>query len=256
MIDLHCHILPGIDDGAKSNIDSLSMAMMAEKQGITKIVATPHHKNGIYENKKTDILLHVADLNAKLKGAGVNVEILPGQEIRMYGEIIEDFESGELLTVGGNSKYVLIEFPSGYIPQYAEKLLFDLHMKGLLPIIAHPERNQEILEHPDKLYKLVKNGTLTQITASSYIGYFGKRIKRFTEQLIEANLTHFIASDAHNTTTRPFHLTEAYEKLQSQLGSDYRFYFQENAEIIISGQHIQKEPPVHINKQKKFLGLF
>ncbi|MGM7634667.1 tyrosine-protein phosphatase [Bacillus sp. Hm123] len=256
MIDLHCHILPRLDDGAESNASSLSMAKMAEKQGITKIVATPHHKNSIYENKKIDILLHVANLNYELRNAGINVEILPGQEIRMYGEFIEDFENGELLTVGGNSEYVLIEFPSGYIPQYAEKLLFDLQMKGLLPIIVHPERNQEILEHPDKLYKLVKNGALTQVTASSYIGYFGKRIRRLTEQLIEANLAHFIASDAHNTTTRPFHLAEAYERLQLQMGDDYRFYFQENAETIISGQHIHKEPPTYLHLKKKFLGLF
>ncbi|WP_203363381.1 CpsB/CapC family capsule biosynthesis tyrosine phosphatase [Bacillus sp. REN10] len=256
MIDLHCHILSGADDGAASNADSLAMVLEAEKQGITKIVATPHHKNGLYDNEKNEIVMRVAKLNEEIRHAGLNVQILPGQEIRMYGELIEDYDHHKLLTVGGKSSYLLIEFPSGYIPQYAEKMLFDIHMKGLIPIIAHPERNQEMIEHPDKLYKLVMNGALTQITAASYIGHFGKKIKGFTEQLIEANLAHFIASDAHNTSNRTFHLAEAYDKLQSQMGEDALFYFQQNANYAIDGQPIHKKLPSPIRKKKKFFGVF
>ncbi|KAB7707384.1 tyrosine protein phosphatase [Bacillus aerolatus] len=256
MIDLHCHILPRVDDGATTLTESLIMAKEAEKEGITTIVATPHHKNGTYDNVKKDIIAGVADLNKELKDGGINVEILPGQEIRIYGELMEDYEKDELLTIGGDSSYVLIEFPSGYVPQYAEQLFFDMQMKGLLPIIVHPERNQELIEKPDRLYNLVKNGAATQITASSYIGKFGKKIQMFTEQLIDANLTHLFASDAHNVKNRSFHMAQAHERLQKRAGTDYVYYFKENAELIVNGQHMYKEPPERIRTKKKFLGLF
>jgi len=110
MIDLHCHILPELDDGAPTLTASIAMAKEAEAEGITSIVATPHHKNGSYDNVKQDILTSVASLNRELKKAGVNVDILPGQEIRMYGEILEDYEKDELLTLGGTSSYLFIEF--------------------------------------------------------------------------------------------------------------------------------------------------
>ncbi|WP_039231506.1 tyrosine-protein phosphatase [Bacillus thermotolerans] len=256
MIDLHCHILPGVDDGASTLEASLQMAKEAEAQGIRTIVATPHHKNGSYDNRKKDIIANVNALNEELKKNNISLNVLPGQEVRIYGELLEDYENGELLTVGGNSSYMLVEFPSGYVPQYAGQLLYDMQMKGIQPIIVHPERNQELIEHPDKLYSFVKNGAATQITASSYTGQFGKKIQTFTEQLIEANLTHIIASDAHNTKTRSFHMEKAYDRLESKLGVDFVYYFRENAEYILEGSSLFKEPPQRIHKRKKFLGLF
>lgn len=256
MIDLHCHILPGLDDGPATIEESLMMAKEAEKAGITTIVATPHHKNELFHNAKKAVEASTASLNKELKSASINVQILPGQEIRIYGEIIRDLENGELLALGGNSFYLLIEFPSSYVPQYTEQLLFDIQMKGIVPIIAHPERNKEFIQYPDKLYRLVKNGAATQITAASYAGRFGKKIQRFTDKLIEANLTHFIASDAHNTSSRGFHMAKAYERLRKKSGIDFVHYFQENAERIVSGQHIHKEPPERILLKKKFFGLF
>ncbi|KZO00014.1 tyrosine-protein phosphatase [Pseudobacillus badius] len=256
MLDLHCHILPGVDDGASTLAESLAMAKEAEQQGITCIVATPHHKNGAYENTKADILASVEHLNEELKKADVNVDILPGQEIRVYGELLEDYEKGELLTIAGMSPYLFIEFPSGSVPHYTEQLFYDIQMKGILPVIVHPERNSEFMQKPDRLYSLVKNGAATQVTAASYIGKFGRKIQHFTEQLIEANLTHLLASDAHNTSSRSFKLVEAYTRLANKLGDDHVFYFQENAKLLVSGEHLHKEPPEKIHKKKKLLGIF
>ena len=101
---------------------------------------------------------------------------------------------------------MLIEFPSSHLPRYANKLLFDLQVQGIVPIIVHPERNREIMENPDRLYNLVKEGALSQLTGTSVTGKMGKKIQKFSFDLIQTNLTHFIASDAHNTTTRPFDL--------------------------------------------------
>ncbi|OIK09833.1 CpsB/CapC family capsule biosynthesis tyrosine phosphatase [Bacillus sp. MUM 13] len=255
MIDIHCHILPGIDDGAKTITDSLEMAKVAVQEGITSIIATPHHKNGSYDNKKKDILSKVRELNEVLKNSSVPLTILPGQETRIYGELLEDYEAGDILPLNISSAYLFIELPSGHVPRYTERLLYDVQNKGLTPIIVHPERNRELIQNPDILYQLVKRGALTQVTASSLAGYFGKNIKKLSHQLIEANLTHFISSDAHNTTNRSFKLMEALDEVEKHFGVDMVYFFQENAELLVQGQSVYKEIPEKITR-KKFLGLF
>lgn len=251
MVDIHCHILPGIDDGAKSLSDSIAMAREAEGEGIRTIIATPHLNNQ-YNNRKDLIITKVIELNLALKDAGVNVTILPGQEPRIYGEIIEDFEKGEIQTLN-NSQFLFIEFPSNHVPRYTEQLLFDIQLKGLTPIIVHPERNSELIEKPELLYKLVEKGALTQVTASSLCGYFGKKIKSFSMQIIEANLTHFIASDAHNIHNRTFKMMEAFDFIEQEYGTDYLYLFKENADLLVEGKNIMKEIPMPIKKKKKFI---
>lgn len=254
MIDLHCHILPGVDDGAQSLSDSLNMARKAIEQGIHTIVATPHHLNNSYQNPKRQILDRVEELNKLLHQENVDVTILPGQEVRVYGEILEGYAAGEILPVN-HTPYVLVEFPSNHVPRYTEKLFYELQMNGLIPIIVHPERNREIIERSDLLYQLVKKGALTQITAASICGDFGKKIRSFSFQLIENNLTHFIASDAHNITNRSFKMNEAFGVIQKKYGNDMVYYFSENAALVIDGMHVNKEDPERI-KRKKLFKLF
>ncbi|MBO0961032.1 tyrosine protein phosphatase [Neobacillus sp. MM2021_6] len=251
MIDIHCHILPGIDDGAKNVEDSLIMAKEAVKEGIHTIIATPH-LNSQYDNRMPSILTKVDELNRSLQEANISMRILPGQEPRIFGEILADLESGDIQTLN-DSQYLFIEFPSSHVPRYTEKLLFDIQVKGLTPIIVHPERNAELIERPETLYKLVEKGALTQVTASSLCGYFGKKIKNYSMQLIEANQTHFIASDAHNVVNRTFKMDEAFSLVESKFGMDYVYLFKENAELLIEKKNIIKEIPVEIKKKKKFL---
>jgi protein-tyrosine phosphatase len=255
MIDLHCHILPGVDDGAKSETMSIEMAKKAVDEGITHIVATPHHNNGSYLNGKKSILQAVDELNALLEHNQLPLTILPGQEPRIYGDILQDYQSGNILTINDNEKYMLIEFPSNHVPKYAKQLLFDIQLQDIIPIIVHPERNQEIVEKPDLLYRFVQNGALTQVTASSITGHFGKKIKKFSLDLLEYNLTHLIASDAHNISSRSFHLRQAFEEVEKEFGRDYRFILEDNAEFVLAGGHVYKEQPQRIQK-KKFLGIF
>ncbi|RST74193.1 tyrosine protein phosphatase [Siminovitchia acidinfaciens] len=252
MIDIHCHILPKVDDGPDDVRDSLEMAKMAAGEGISTIVATPHHQNGSYHNVKADIIQKTRDFNEYLKTESIDIKILPGQETRIYGELLEDFEKGEILTIAQSSMYVFVELPSSHVPRYTEQLLYDIQIKGLIPIIVHPERNSELMEQPDKLYKLVKNGAATQVTAASLTGYFGKRTQKFTEEIIEANLTHFIASDAHNTVSRSFKMAEAQELLKKKFGTDTLFMFMDNAESVVADQHIFREIPSRIKKKKSF----
>ncbi|WP_409295948.1 tyrosine-protein phosphatase [Peribacillus sp. SCS-26] len=256
MIDLHSHILPGVDDGARSREDSLDMARLAMREGIHTIYATPHHKNGSYENDSQSIITAVQALNLVFQEEKIDLEVKPGQEVRIYGEMAEALEARELLTIGTeDAQYLLVELPSGHVPRYTEQVLFDIQLHGVTPIIVHPERNAEIIERPDVLFNLVDKGALTQITASSITGYFGKKIKKFSQDLIENNLTHFIASDAHNIKNRSFHMMKAYDQIEKDYDIDMIYLFKENAESIVLGESVYKEAPQRV-KTKKFLGIF
>ena len=253
MIDIHCHILPGIDDGAKTLDESVQMAQAAVAQGIETIIATPHF-NYHYNNEKAAILEQTAAFNKQLTEQNIPLTVLPGQEIRIYGEVVQDYQSGKLVSLA-ETNYLMIELPSGHVPRFTERVLYELQLEGVIPVIVHPERNQEIVQNPNLLYRLVKNGALTQITAASLCGGFGKNIKRFTQQLIEANLTHFIASDAHNVTTRSCKMAQAIELLEKKCGSGTVYYFTENAHLLVKGSAVQREIP-HRIKKRKLWGIF
>jgi protein-tyrosine phosphatase len=251
MIDIHCHILPGIDDGAQNLSDSLEMAEQAVEQGIHTIIATPHYIKNRYENPKQTIFAKVEELNEAIKINNIDLKILPGQEPRIDGDLLTGIDKGEIIPLAGTS-YLFIEFPSAHVPRYTEQLFYDLQRNGLIPVIVHPERNQEIIERPERLYQFIKNGALSQVTASSICGNLGKKIKSFSQQLIEFNLAHFIASDAHNIAKRGFKLQDAYRKVSSDFGTDYEYMFKENTELLVARKNIYREIPEQIKRKRLF----
>jgi protein-tyrosine phosphatase len=255
MIDIHSHILPGIDDGAQTLEDAIAMAETAVQEGITHLYATPHHRNGRYENVKSSILLEVDVFRQQLNNRNIPLSVIPGQEIRLYKELIEDLDRDTLIPIHHELKYLLIELPSSSVPSYAAEILFELSLRNYQPIIVHPERNSEIIEDPDILYDFIVTGALTQITASSIVGNFGKKIMNFSHELLKTNMAHFIASDAHNISSRGFNLKQAYETIEKKHGMETRYYLQENAELVMKGESIFVQQPSHIRK-KKFLGIF
>lgn len=250
MIDIHSHIIPGIDDGAQTLEDSLAMGRSAIDNGIYKIIATPHHKNGVYENYKDDIVAQVEVLNHHFNEHGIELEVLPGQENRIHGDFLEGVSKGEILTVNDNNKYFLIEFPSGHIPSYASQLFFNIQLAGYIPVIVHPERNKRIIEQPDLLFDFVEKGAYAQLTTGSICGSFGKKIMKFSEQLIEANLVHLLASDAHNISSRGFNFYEAIMKVENQFGKDKSEEFLQNSSHLISGEMLSTDMPMKIKKEK------
>ncbi|MEI1423229.1 tyrosine-protein phosphatase [Bacillus cabrialesii] len=254
MIDIHCHILPAMDDGASDSADSIEMARAAVRQGIRTIIATPHHKNGVYENEPGPVREAADQLNKRLIKENIPLTVLPGQEIRIYGDLERDLSEQQLLSLN-DTKYILIEFPFDQVPRYAEPLFYDLQLKGYIPVIAHPERNREIRENPSLLYHLVEKGAATQITAGSLAGTFGKQMKAFSLRLAEANLIHFVASDAHNLKTRNFHTQEALSVLEKEFGTDLPYMLTENAELLLQNQTIFRQPPQPL-KRRKLFGFF
>ncbi|WP_158735752.1 tyrosine-protein phosphatase [Alteribacillus sp. YIM 98480] len=254
MIDLHCHILPGIDDGAKTLEDSLDLARAAEADGIHTIVATPHHRNGAFDNDGNAIPQLVEDLNSHIKEHEIDVTVLPGQENRLTGELVDELKQGTAIPVH-KSRYVLVEFPSVQVPHYANRLFFDLQVEGYMPIIVHPERNKTFAEHPNKLYELLQAGALTQVTADSFTKKVPKKTRQCAELLLDHHMVHVIASDAHDVNRRTFDLSTAYQSIQAKRGEEEVFYLMENAERIIDNETIYPEPPQQV-KKKKFLGIF
>jgi protein-tyrosine phosphatase len=248
MVDLHCHIIPNVDDGPPNLAVFFDMANAAIEAGISHLFATPHHLNGRYENPRDRILNHVNELNNILEKQNIPLTIHPGQEIRIHRELFISFEQNEVLTLDNKGKYILLELPSGEVPTYTQEFVYELLIKGVTPIIVHPERNKGFIEDKNLLYDLVSEGALTQITAGSVIGVFGKKVKSFSEKIIEHHLAHFIASDAHNIDTRGFFLNEAYETIAKTFGMEHNFYFKENAELLLDGQNIYKDKPVRIRK--------
>ena len=254
MIDLHCHLLPGVDDGARTLEDSLAMAQQAVAEGIIHVLVTPHHKNGKYLNPKEAVLEATAALQTELDDRGISLTLYPSQEIRINGELMDDIENGDILFVDEEHRYLLIEFPTLSIPEYTEQLFFKLRQQGITPIIVHPERNQAVIDDPNILLPFIERGALAQLTASSYVGAFGKDIAKLSHLLIEANLVHVIASDAHNVHGRGFHYKKAFSQLDAEFGPEKVDYFRQNAKDLLNGDVVHTEAPVEVSMKRKRSG--
>lgn len=253
LIDIHSHIIPGIDDGPSDIALFLEMANHAVDAGITNVFATPHHRNGIFTNPKEKILQMVSQYQKYLLNEGIPLLIHPGQELRVRHDMFKHFEL-EVLTLGNRGKYLLLELPSKEVPIYIHDVMYELKLKGIVPIIVHPERNREIAEVPNLLFDMIGEGALVQLTAGSILGTFGKRIKSLSAQLLDHKMVHFIASDAHDSSTRNFSLREAYESISKDYGMEYTAIYKKNAESLLNGQNLEVEDPIPI--RKKIFGWF
>lgn len=254
MIDLHCHILPGIDDGAKTLQDSLAMAKMAVNQGITHILCTPHHNNGRYTNLPEVVISQVAILQKALDEQGIALSLFEGQEVRINGDLVAQIQNKEILFADLSNRYILIEFPTAEIPLYAETVMFELLSSGKIPIIVHPERNYKFIENPNRLIPFLEMGVLTQLTAPSYVGIFGKKIEKTAKLMVSHNMIHMMASDAHNVEKRGFFMKEAYTAIAKDCGGEVVSFMQQTARNIMNGEDTKTFEFEEI-KKKKF-GLF
>ncbi|MCH4168352.1 MAG: tyrosine protein phosphatase [Streptococcaceae bacterium] len=237
MIDLHCHILPAIDDGAQTVEESIEMAKKALDQGINHLLCTPHY-NAKYHNKKADIISAVAELQHILTDNGLPLNLYEGQEVRLFRDLIPAIHRDEILFVDIYNRYLLIEFPTAEIPDYAEETLFELRQMKIIPIIVHPERNFGFQENPKQLNVFLRLGCLAQLTAPSIIGRFGKRAQQLSFYYIEKKMVQMIASDAHARHQRDFYLLEAYQKIEHDFGIRYVEAMKTVARAIINGDDV------------------
>ncbi len=247
LVDIHNHILPGLDDGPNSMEEATLLATNAVANGITHIIATPHHCNGEYMNVSSVVKEAVDHLNKELIDKAIPLEVLPGQEVHLNISILDDLNN-DLLTLADSGKYILIELPRNHIPIFTLEILFNIQLRGLIPIIVHPEKNSVLRKDKQKLYELVSRGSLVQITASSLIGIHGRALKKYTKDLIKHNLVHFISSDAHHYKKRPFLLKDAYQYVRKKISEDYEMYYRENAKHVLFGTEFRPMQPISFNK--------
>lgn len=262
IVDIHNHILPGVDDGPRHWIETIALAKQAVQCGITNVVATPHHmhrhKAHFYENDVGEIKSLVQKANGMLQENDIPLTIHPGIEFHLHENIEDDLHNKpeHFLTLNNTGKYMLIELPCHHYPKNADKVLFLLQQKGYTPVIAHPERNKFLRSNPEHLYQLVQSGILVQVTSGSIVGSHGLRLKNFTRDLLDHKLVHVIASDAHDAEKRPFELIEAYRYIQSHYSVSYRNKLEQNAIKIIHGEPVTVTTALVISKKRQYFVFY
>jgi len=218
MIDLHTHILPGVDDGVKTDEEAVAFARMAQEDGVKTLVATPHCKEGFYENDLDSVLAHVKRLRELLAAEKVQLNLLPGGEVHICPDLVERVRDGRAPTLGDNGKTILLELSLSQYPVELENLVFQLKLGGIEPLFAHPERIQYFEDDMTRYEALVSQGVIGQITTGSILGRFGNTAREFSEELLRKGLVHVLASDAHNLRGRPPLLSEALEAMVPLVG--------------------------------------
>lgn len=218
MIDIHSHILPAIDDGASDVTEALDMACMAVDDGVTHMVATPHHLD-FQSLRQRDIQYEVDQLQARIDEAQIPLTILPGHEIHLYKDVLQDWELG-LASPLANSRYVLTEPKFHYYGDDTTALLFEFFEQGYIPIIAHPERIGPIQQDLSLIEPVLKRGALAQLTVSSLLLSAHSPARIIAETMLRQGMAHIIASDAHNTTYRLPGLTAGRDAAAEIIGAE------------------------------------
>lgn len=251
IIDLHSHLLPGVDDGAQTIEDSLELARIGMNEGVEHLVLTPHYRNGHYINHREDVIKATERLQTIYDDNNIAIKLYPAQEIRLTEHFFDDYYRNDLLSLDGSGRYFLIEFPTMRVPSFTKDVFEELIRLDCVPIIAHPERNQELNKNFKLMYELIEIGALSQITSSSYSGYYGEELQDISRRMIEANLAHIISSDVHHLEYRPFNMKNAYQVLSDEFGPETLTYFKENARNIFNGDDVERRQPIEPKTKKK-----
>lgn len=238
LIDIHTHLIPNVDDGADSIEETLKLAQTAVDEGIKHTVLTPHHNKYWVTNEKEKVLRLTKKVENVIDEAGIPLSVSPGQEIRMNEEFLEDLFNDNYLSIDANGKYYLVEFSWQTFPSFAKDYLQQMLDADIIPVIAHPERQQPFIENPNILRDLINMGCISQITATSIVGGYTEEIRQTAYQMMRENLIHVIASDAHDTVVRPYNLNQALKILKLEFGTEYADYLIQNAERIFKGEKV------------------
>jgi len=234
MIDLHAHVLPGLDHGARDWDEALEMCRIAVDDGITTMAATPHVSE-TYPNSIEDILEAVGQLRQRLGDAGVPLEIIGGGDYHIRPEMAR----GDVLTLNENGRYFLLEFPYHVIPPNSEGFVEILLERGITPIVTHPERIATIHGRERRLEAMIENGALVQVTAGSLTGEFGPQCMRSAVRMLKSGWVHILASDAHWADERPPRLSLGVKAAASVVGEERaRKLVVDNPRAIMEGRDL------------------
>ncbi|MBC7343544.1 MAG: hypothetical protein H5U02_14050 [Clostridia bacterium] len=249
LIDIHTHILPGLDDGASNWDEALALAGAASEHGTAVLTCTPHYIPGLYQPAPKTIKELAEEFQHRLGRAGIDLTVKPGMEVYLGPDVPELAETGRLLPLGGYfpdqpdgalRPCLLVEFPANEVPRYADQVFFELQVQSLVPVLAHPERNAKVMANPHLLERLVhEQGVLVQVDAGSIVGLFGRKIAKTAELLLRKGWVSFVASDGHSQA-RPPVLSLAKAKVAQLLGTEAATaLFTHNPAKILDGKEVQ-----------------
>lgn len=252
MVDIHCHLLPGIDDGPATLDDALQMAEAAIADGITHVVATPHANNTFDFNPE-----RVRALCQELAGhLGGRLALATGCDFHLNVENLRALEKNPATFTINQKNYLLVEFSNFSIPASMDQTLHQMQLAGLTPVITHPERNSIIRAHPERLARWIHQGCAAQVTGGALTGVFGLSSQKIAESWMAKGLIHFVASDAHNLKGRPLELRPAYEAVKKRQGEDVaRALLVENPLAAFEGRPLPYIPEVEesaTHRRKRF----
>lgn len=251
MIDVHCHILPGIDDGAKSSNESIAMARAAMELGVEGIICTPHVQNK--EGSQLDregIERAVQELAETFKREGVDIELYPGAEYYLDKPFPALLRDNHPLATINNTYYIVVEFPMLHMPPYLEYSILktdldDPDLERLLPllrvIVAHPERNEDIIRKPERIFKLKESGAIIQMNLGSIMGIYGRQVKKTAEKLLKMEMVDLVATDAHSEEHMRAALGGAAKKLKKMVGEEtFSLIWEKNPQSIALGKNVEQ----------------
>ena len=224
MIDIHNHIIPAIDDGPDTPKEALELLKLAEADGIQRLICTPHMHPGRYDNDITTIAPAFDLLAGHVRAAGISVQLAMGAEVRFSDELMVQLRKERIPMIGEWDGYhcLLLEMPHAHIPMGIEPMLNWLEKQQVRAVIAHPERNKELMVYPERVFPMVERGALLQVTAGSIPGFFGKKAQATSRWLLDHELVQFVASDAHHAKRRPPAMKAAAKVLDEWYGNTVR----------------------------------
>lgn len=257
MIDIHSHIIPGIDDGSESMEMSLEMLRMSVASGVTDIIATPHvNRRGVIP-AWDEITQRAEELRAAAREAGIGIQIHTGAEVELNGDTMRFLTEGSRAYCMAESPYVLLEFTDQTQLDIAENMLYTLQLRGYWPILAHIERYPRLIAEPDRMLKWLEKGILYQCNTGSFTGYFGSHCQERVEALYHNGIIHFLGSDGHRVEFRTTDIREAHEAISrlaaKEKGEDLWEQATDNAGYILRGRILYPDVPDRWRKKKRGL---
>jgi protein-tyrosine phosphatase len=245
MIDMHVHILPGVDDGPATLADALELARTLVQEGVMVAMATPHYNDEFSHRSASEIFARVQSLQAELTYAGIPLRLCIGHEVLIKPGLVEDVRRGCVATLNG-SRYLLLELWSSIWLPETERFVFELREHGIIPIIAHPERYRAIQQEPTRLSTLLQLGALAQVTLSSLLGSQRSMVRRTAEQLLRRGLVHCLASDAHSLSLRAPQILPGMQAARQLLGTERVHFLTEIQPAAILANEVIGAPLLHM----------
>jgi len=257
MIDLHCHILPGVDDGPAELEESLEMGKQAVADGIETLVATPHTLDGTYHNPLQRVKDNVVRLRKVFEEHRIPIDLCVGSEAHICTGLTQKVLAGEVATLNDNGRYVLVEFPLHVIPPGSKEELFQLRLNDITPILAHPERSSIFQYQPELLFDWVDMGCLVQITAMSITGQLGQEAMECSHYLLKHRYVHVVATDAHSPVNRPPIFSPALKVSARILGNvlEARTMILDRPQAILAGRSVTVPKPEPLRKKKPWFNV-